>query len=151
MTHSQVKEFHILNKKFIHFFSLIIIFSSWILFVLIFFGLDINSSLIDTDFLRKNNEGNLGKSLYSFPLGLGVFITGQNYATLGDLSFPQFCSFYIEPQIFCFNYFPLLFLYLNQKVEIVPKIIILFLSICISISAFSLTNIQSLYVFYFLF
>ena len=119
---TRISFLYALNTKIIKFYVLFIIISSWLLFTLIYLGQDVGKSLISTDFLRKNDEGNLGKSLYSFPLGLGLFITGQNYASLGSIVFPQFCSYYIEPQIFCFNYFPLLFLYLSNVNESIKNI-----------------------------
>ena len=85
----------------------IVIALSIILLILIVSFDGIANSFIDTGFLRKSSEGNLDQNLYSFPYGLGLFIVGQNHAQFGSITFPQYCSFYFEPQFFCFFLLPI--------------------------------------------
>lgn len=124
----------------------VVIILSLILFCLILSFDGINTSFIDTGFLKKNSEGNLGENLYSFPYGLGLFIVGQNHAQFGLLKFPQYCSFYFEPQFFCFFYYPFLFIYLSYLKSLRAKLFLLLISLTISFFVFSLTNIISLFI-----
>lgn len=101
-----------LFKPFKHFF-LFVLFTSIVL--LVFLMLPIDDQYIDVSFLRKNAEGNNGESLYTFPFGLGLLITGQNRPEFLGLEFYQYCSYFIEPQVFVFFFIPACFMFLKYK------------------------------------
>ncbi len=133
-----------LLKSILSYHTHLVLILSFILLFLIILKGGINTSIIDTEFLRKNSEGNFGENLYSFPYGLGLFIVGQNFAQIGLIKFPQYCSFYFEPQVFCFFYFPFLFIYFSYLDSSRLKVILLLFSLAIAFFVFSLTNLISL-------
>ena len=116
-----------------------------ILFALYAFGFDLLANSFDVSFLRKAEEGNLGEYLYSWPFGLGLLITGQNMAFFLGLQFYQFCSFYIEPQVFCLNTIPVLIITTPFLWNLgIKGKMVLFGSVALILWAFSLTAMIAL-------
>lgn len=96
---------------------------------------------IGVSFLRKSGEGNLGEPLYSFPYGLGLLITGQNEARVLGFEFSQYCSYFIEPQIFAFFYVPAMFLCLDRFAS---KTLAFLAGLVLVVWAHSLTSLLSI-------
>ena len=116
---------------------------------LLFLSLTIDNIIdytIDVSFLRKVNEGNLGKDLYSMPFGMGLLITGQNLASFLGFDFYQFSSYFFEPQIFGFMMVPafIIFLQKNYKPELRSHLIMIFIAIVLIGWAHSFTTIAAL-------
>lgn len=97
---------------FKHFFLFVLLTSIALLVLLM---LPVDDQYIDVSFLRKNAEGNNGESLYTFPFGLGLLITGQNKPAFLGFEFYQYCSYFIEPQVFVFFFIPACFMFLKYK------------------------------------
>ena len=70
------RPFNVITKPYYH-VMLFVLLTGFCLFILSFAVDSIADRSIDISFLRKAGEGNLGKSLYSMPYGLGLLITGQ--------------------------------------------------------------------------
>ena len=117
--------------------------------ILLFLSLTIDNIIdytVDVSFLRKVNEGNLGKDLYSMPFGMGLLITGQNLASFLGFDFYQFSSYFFEPQIFGFMMAPafIIFLQKNYKPELSSHLLMIFMAIILIGWAHSFTTITAL-------
>ena len=107
------RPFNVITKPYYH-VMLFVLLTGFCLFILSFVVDNIADKTIDISFLRKAEEGNLGKSLYSMPYGLGLLITGQNLASFLGFDFYQFSSYFIEPQIFGFMMVPAFIIFLQR-------------------------------------
>ena len=108
---------------------------------------DFQKHTLDVSFLRKSAEGNLGKSLYSMPYGLGLIISGQNLASVLGFKFFQFSSYFIEPQVFGFNMVPAFMLFLvkrHKNYKTWKQTLLVSMAIILLFWAHSLTTIFSL-------
>lgn len=126
-------------KPCYHIILMILVTSIVLLVIVGIRGADLPS--LGVGFLRKSGEGNLGEPLYSFPYGLGLLITGQNEARVLGFEFSQYCSYFIEPQIFAFFFVPAIFLCLHRFAN---RVLVFLVGFALVMWAHSLTSIVSI-------
>lgn len=134
-----------ITKPYFH-LMLFILITGATLFLLNIVIDNINNYSVDVGFLRKSGEGNLGRSLYSMPFGMGLLITGQNLANFLGFNFYQFSSYFFEPQIFGFMMVPgfIIFLQKNYRPDFGLKTPMILVAMVLIIWAHSLTTLSAL-------
>ena len=133
------------SKPYYH-LMLFVLITGGLLFFLNILVNDITQFSTDVSFLKKVDEGNLGKNLYSMPFGMGLLITGQNLASFLGLNFYQFSSYFFEPQVFGFIMVPAFIIFLDEN--FIPyskyKFLMILIGLILILWAHSFTTISAL-------